>query len=255
MPAPCTILDRPPIAYHGLSGAEYDRDLQGAGDERKISGHDKKGKGKKPAPKTALATSTLIIRREHEQSMLVPWWSNDFPWGTRIRHLFTLLKENIIFLAHRSTIRCEPDHRSVAFLKRRPERTFRYTSTRRARSRPAWHSGYYGVHPPRYRDHLRGAGCVHGGRAAGQGAKATLQLPNSRIMIHQPSMQGLAGQAADIDIYAARFCACARSQFDAGVCHRPADRSRGKDVDRDYIMEPDRPCCTVMIDRVMRSAI
>src|ERR1700747_1347118 len=27
-------------------------------------------------------------------------------------------------------------------------------------------------------------------------------LPNSRIMIHQPSMQGLAGQAADIDIYA-----------------------------------------------------
>jgi len=27
-------------------------------------------------------------------------------------------------------------------------------------------------------------------------------LPNSRILIHQPSMSGLAGQATDIDIYA-----------------------------------------------------
>ena len=27
-------------------------------------------------------------------------------------------------------------------------------------------------------------------------------LPNSRILIHQPSMNGLAGQATDIDIYA-----------------------------------------------------
>ena len=36
-----------------------------------------------------------------------------------------------------------------------------------------------------------------------KGAKGKrFSLPNSRIMIHQPSMQGLAGQAADIDIYA-----------------------------------------------------
>src|SRR3981081_2705601 len=38
-------------------------------------------------------------------------------------------------------------------------------------------------------------------RAAGTKGKR-FRLPNSRIMIHQPSMQGLAGQAADIDIYA-----------------------------------------------------
>ncbi len=37
--------------------------------------------------------------------------------------------------------------------------------------------------------------------AAGTNGKR-FSLPNSRIMIHQPSMQGLAGQAADIDIYA-----------------------------------------------------
>src|SRR5207302_409114 len=37
--------------------------------------------------------------------------------------------------------------------------------------------------------------------AAGSKGKR-FSLPNSRIMIHQPSMHGLAGQAADIDIYA-----------------------------------------------------
>jgi ATP-dependent Clp protease, protease subunit len=37
--------------------------------------------------------------------------------------------------------------------------------------------------------------------AAGTKGKR-FSLPNSRIMIHQPSMQGLAGPAADIDIYA-----------------------------------------------------
>src|SRR3982074_808776 len=37
--------------------------------------------------------------------------------------------------------------------------------------------------------------------AAGTKGKR-FSLPNSRIMIHQPSMQGLAGQATEIDIYA-----------------------------------------------------
>src|ERR671926_95018 len=51
-------------------------------------------------------------------------------------------------------------------------------------------------------------------------------LPNSRIMIHQPSMHGLAGQ--------------------------PVDRI-AKDVDRDYIMEPDQAVQYGMIDRVISS--
>ena len=37
--------------------------------------------------------------------------------------------------------------------------------------------------------------------SAGQ-AKKRLALPNSRILIHQPSMGGLSGQATDIDIHA-----------------------------------------------------
>ena len=52
-------------------------------------------------------------------------------------------------------------------------------------------------------------------------------LPNSRIMIHQPSMQGLAGQAADIDIYAREILRMREIlNTHAGRCHRPADRPR-----------------------------
>ena len=50
-------------------------------------------------------------------------------------------------------------------------------------------------------------------------------LPNSRIMIHQPSMQGLAGQAADIDIYAREILRMREIlNSHAGQRHRP-DRS------------------------------
>ena len=54
-------------------------------------------------------------------------------------------------------------------------------------------------------------------------------LPNSRIMIHQPSMQGLAGQAADIDIYAREILRMREIlNTHAGGCHRPADRPRSQ---------------------------
>ena len=65
-------------------------------------------------------------------------------------------------------------------------------------------------------------------------------LPNSRIMIHQPSMQGLAGQAADIDIYAREILRMREilNGMLADATGQPIDRV-AKDVDRDYIMEPD----------------
>ena len=62
-------------------------------------------------------------------------------------------------------------------------------------------------------------------------------LPNSRIMIHQPSMQGLAGQAADIDIYAREILRM-REMLEhilAVHTHQPLDRIH-KDTDRDFIM-------------------
>ncbi len=65
-------------------------------------------------------------------------------------------------------------------------------------------------------------------------------LPHSRILIHQPSMSGLGGQATDIDIYAREILRMRESlnQILANATGQPVDRI-ARDVDRDYILEPD----------------
>src|SRR3989449_10573338 len=79
-------------------------------------------------------------------------------------------------------------------------------------------------------------------------------LPNSRIMIHQPSMQGLAGQAADIDIYAREILRMRETlnKLLAEATGQPVDRV-ARDVDRDYIMSPEQALDYGMIDRVITS--
>src|ERR1051325_1616236 len=79
-------------------------------------------------------------------------------------------------------------------------------------------------------------------------------LPNSRIMIHQPSMQGLAGQAADIDIYAREILRMREilNTMLAEATGQSIERV-AKDVDRDYIMEPEQAVQYGMIDRVISS--
>ena len=53
-------------------------------------------------------------------------------------------------------------------------------------------------------------------------------LPNSRILIHQPSMHGLAGQATDIDIYAREILRMRESLYNilANACGQPMPVSR-----------------------------
>ena len=88
-----------------------------------------------------------------------------------------------------------------------------------------------------------------------KGAKGKrFSLPNSRIMIHQPSMQGLAGQAADIDIYAREILRMREilNTMLASATGQTVERV-AKDVDRDYIMEPDQAVAYGMIDRVITS--
>src|SRR6266853_97622 len=79
-------------------------------------------------------------------------------------------------------------------------------------------------------------------------------LPNSRIMIHQPSMHGLAGQAADIDIYAKEILRMRETlnKILAEFTGQPGDRI-SRDVDRDYIMSPDQGVEYGMIDKVVTS--
>lgn len=79
-------------------------------------------------------------------------------------------------------------------------------------------------------------------------------LPHSRILIHQPSMSGLAGQAADIDIYAREILRMRENlnQILADATGQTVDRI-ARDVDRDYIMEPTQALEYGMIDRVITS--
>ena len=89
--------------------------------------------------------------------------------------------------------------------------------------------------------------------AAGKKGKR-FSLPNSRIMIHQPSMQGLAGQAADIDIYAKEILRMreALNKMLADSTGQNIERV-ARDVDRDYIMSPEQAVDYGMIDKVITS--
>ncbi len=77
-------------------------------------------------------------------------------------------------------------------------------------------------------------------------------LPHSRVLIHQPSMSGLAGQATDIDIYAREILRMRQilNQILADATGTEVDKI-AKDVDRDYIMESDQALQYGMIDRII----
>ena len=66
-------------------------------------------------------------------------------------------------------------------------------------------------------------------------------LPNSRILIHQPSMSGLSGQATDIDIHAREILRLRRRMNEILAKHTSQNLDRiQSDVERDYIMTADQ---------------
>jgi ATP-dependent Clp protease, protease subunit len=77
-------------------------------------------------------------------------------------------------------------------------------------------------------------------------------LPNSRILIHQPSMSGLAGQATDIDIHAREILRLRESMNHILAHHtgQGIDRVQ-KDVERDYIMTADQAKNYGIVDQVI----
>jgi ATP-dependent Clp protease protease subunit len=79
-------------------------------------------------------------------------------------------------------------------------------------------------------------------------------LPHSRILIHQPSMSGLAGQAADIDIHAREILRMRETlnEILAEATGQEAEKV-ARDVDRDYIMGPEQALEYGMIDRIIES--
>ena len=78
-------------------------------------------------------------------------------------------------------------------------------------------------------------------------------LPNSRIVIHQPLMSGLAGQATDIDIAAKEILRMRERLNDILVQTTGQALKRIQDdTDRDYIMSADQGKEYGIIDDVIR---
>ncbi len=78
--------------------------------------------------------------------------------------------------------------------------------------------------------------------AAGTKGKR-FSLPNSRILIHQPWVQGVVGgQATDIDIHAQEILRMREpAERDPGRAHGPAARTASQaDTERDYIMSAEQ---------------
>jgi ATP-dependent Clp protease, protease subunit len=89
------------------------------------------------------------------------------------------------------------------------------------------------------------------------GAKGKrFSLPNSRIVIHQPLMQGLAGQATDIDIAARELLRMRQTLNEILVHHtsQPIKRIQ-EDTERDYIMSAEQGKEYGIIDEVVRKRV
>ena len=83
-------------------------------------------------------------------------------------------------------------------------------------------------------------------------AKKRFALPHSKILIHQPWMSGLQGQATDIEIHAKEILRMRTilNKILAGHTHQSKDRIE-KDVERDYIMTADQAKEYGIIDEVI----
>jgi len=77
-------------------------------------------------------------------------------------------------------------------------------------------------------------------------------LPNCRVIIHQPSLYGLSGQATDIDIHAREILATREriNQILAQHTGQPVDKVAG-DTERDYIMSAEQARDYGLVDEVI----
>jgi ATP-dependent Clp protease protease subunit len=77
-------------------------------------------------------------------------------------------------------------------------------------------------------------------------------LPNSRVLIHQPSMGGLAGQATDIDIHAREIIRIREITNKLMAKHTGQGLDKiERDVERDFIMNAPQAREYGIIDEII----
>ena len=81
-----------------------------------------------------------------------------------------------------------------------------------------------------------------------------LALPNARIVIHQPLVSGLSGQASDIDIQV-REVLRMRATLNGILMNHTGQTLQGieEDTDRDYIMTAGQAQAYGLIDQVIHT--
>jgi ATP-dependent Clp protease protease subunit len=82
--------------------------------------------------------------------------------------------------------------------------------------------------------------------------KKRYALPNSRVLIHQPWMSGLSGQATDIDIHAKEIIRTreALNKLMAGHTGQPLEKIE-RDVERDFIMTAEQAKAYGIVDEII----
>ena len=77
-------------------------------------------------------------------------------------------------------------------------------------------------------------------------------LPNSRVLLHEPAMCGLSGQATDIDIHAREILRMRAAINKLLVRHsgQPLERIE-KDVNRDFIMDAEEAKAYGIVDEII----
>jgi ATP-dependent Clp protease, protease subunit len=87
--------------------------------------------------------------------------------------------------------------------------------------------------------------------AAGKKGKR-YALPNSRFLLHQPSISGLAGQATDIDIHAKEILRMRqRLNKILADCTGQEEDKISHDVERDFILEADQAKDYGLVDEII----
>lgn len=77
-------------------------------------------------------------------------------------------------------------------------------------------------------------------------------LPNSRVLIHQPWISGLSGQATDIDIHAKEIIRtrAALNKLFANHTGQPIEKIE-RDVERDFIMTAGQAKAYGIVDEII----